>query len=93
MGAHGVTVAVAGGGRSLEVFLVESIHAGLVGHRAHFHQLAVEVEDARRSGALVEVVDVLRNHVGIIPFLKFNEPQMGGVGAAGEQLSAPVIVN
>ena len=63
-----------------------------VGRGAYFEQLAVEVDDVRGAGALVEVVDVLRDDGDVVVLLKLGQRQVGGVGLRGEELAPQGVV-
>ena len=59
---------------------------------AHLGGLAVEVDDARAAGLLVEVVDVLRDDRHVVAVLQGRYRQMSGVGLSVTQLGALHVV-
>ncbi len=60
----------------------ERVHAFLVFHRTHFHQLAVQVKHVAASGALVQVVDVLGDDAHVEIFFKVFQSDVSGIGLA-----------
>ena len=50
------------------------------------------MDDVRGAGALVEVVDVLRDDGDVVMLLKLGQRQVGGVGLRGEELAPQGIV-
>ncbi len=70
----------------------EGVDTALVVDGAHFHQFAVQVEHFRRAGALVEVIDILCNHVDVKAFLEIDEPAVAGVRLDFDELVATVVV-
>ena len=60
--------------------------------RAGLHQFAMEIDDIRRTGTGMQVVDVLRDDGHVVVLLKFRQQQMSLVGAGIHQLPAQAVV-
>ena len=63
-----------------------------VARRTQAGQLAVQMRHPRRSGALVEVIDVLRQHLDLEIPLQLRDGPMPGVRLGGEHLAAAFVV-
>ena len=67
---------------------------GVVGiaRRTSLHQFAVQMQHLRRTGALVQIVDVLRNDTHRIVLFQLRQQFMAAIGARFHQLPAQAVV-
>ena len=63
-----------------------------IARRTELAQLAVQVRHARRSGPLVQVIDVLRHHLDLAGPLQPRDGLVRGVRPGGEHLAAALVV-
>lgn len=68
-------------------------HSGkFVARAAELGDLAMEVSDVLRAGALVEIVDVLRDDMDIVSLLELGEGNVGRVRLFFEDLAAALVI-
>ena len=67
---------------------------GIVGiaRRTGFHQFTVQVQHLRRTGALVQIVDVLRNDAHGVVLFHLGQQLVAAIGARFHQLPAQAVV-
>lgn len=61
-------------------------------HRAHLHQLTMQVQHIFRAGTLVQVVHILRDDIHVEIFFQFHQSTVCGVGLRIDQLQSALIV-
>ena len=91
VGAHAVTVDHGVGG-SVERPGVEGVYLGLVVDGAYLHQLAMQVEHMGAAGAFMQVVDILCDHVHVVPLFQIYQSEMSGIRLGFEEIVAALVV-
>ena len=86
----GTLAVVHGDALGRERFLIARVVG--VGRGTHFHQFAVQVNDVRRTGTLVQVVHVLRHDRHVEMRFQLRKNAVRGIGLRGNQLSAQTVV-